>query len=204
MIYDKLAASPTATKDASDSKVMTLIGTDIERICLTWFMAIASLIPSVVQLGLAVWLLERQLGVVCVAPVILVLRMTLDLFIRLPMEYTNLFKVSTAATFRTAAFIDSRQKIWLQAVQTRVNYTAKVMGDLKSVKMLGLSDEFQKNIQGKRDVELDLSKKYRRLASFNICLGTLARDTAFFIKLTYFQPISPTASRHCLLSWRMC
>lgn len=92
MIYNKLAASPTATKDAGDSKVMTLIGTDIERICLTWFLAISSLIPSVVQLGLAVWLLERQLGVVCVAPVILVLRMTLELLMKTSMEYTNLLK----------------------------------------------------------------------------------------------------------------
>lgn len=85
-----------------------------------------------------------------------------------------------------------------------MNYTTKVIGDLKSVKMLGLSDELEKNIQEKRDVELDLSKKYRRLSSFNVCLGTLARDTTLFIKLTHSQPIFLTASRHCLLSWHMC
>lgn len=52
---------------------MTLIGTDVERICETWNFLIAELWPSVLQLAIGVWLLERELGAVCIAPVILAL-----------------------------------------------------------------------------------------------------------------------------------
>ncbi len=73
LIYEKLSHAPLGSAEASDSAVMTLIGTDVERIGETWYMFISEIWASVIQLSIAVWLLERQLGAVCVAPVILAL-----------------------------------------------------------------------------------------------------------------------------------
>ena len=65
----------------------------------------------------------------------------------------------------------ARQKLWLEAVQRRVNFTANVLSHMKQVKMLGLSDKMQQIIRKSRNAEIDRSKKYRRLSSFNICLS---------------------------------
>jgi hypothetical protein len=42
------------------------------RICEIWHETIAEILPNIVQLGVAVWLLYRQMGAVYVAPVIFV------------------------------------------------------------------------------------------------------------------------------------
>lgn len=73
LIYQKLAKSPTAGLDASDSAVMTLVGTDVEKISETWYLIVESFLPCAIQSAIAVWLLERQLGAVCVAPILLAL-----------------------------------------------------------------------------------------------------------------------------------
>ncbi len=65
----------------------------------------------------------------------------------------------------------ARQKHWLEAVQRRVNFTANVLSHMKQVKMLGLSDKMQQIIRKLRLAEIDRSKKFRRLSSFNICLS---------------------------------
>jgi len=70
LIYRKGLQLPSS--GASDSPVMTLIATDVERICEIWHLMILEVVPGSIQLGIAVWLLQRQLGAVCVAPVILV------------------------------------------------------------------------------------------------------------------------------------
>lgn len=73
LIYEKLSLAPAGSADASDSAVMTLIGTDVERIGETWYLLISEVWACVIQLVIAVWLLERQLGAVCIAPVMLAL-----------------------------------------------------------------------------------------------------------------------------------
>ena len=70
LAYQKSLQLPST--DTGDSPVMTLLGTDVERICEIWHEVIAEGIPSIIQLAIAVWLLYREMGAVCVAPVILV------------------------------------------------------------------------------------------------------------------------------------
>lgn len=72
LIYDKVVQSPS-TQAASDSAAMTLIGTDVERICETWHLVVAESWAGVIQLAFAVWLLQMQIGPVCVTPVIVAL-----------------------------------------------------------------------------------------------------------------------------------
>lgn len=55
--------------------------------------------------------------------------------------------------------------MWLEAIQNRVNFTSEVLGSMKSVKMLGLTEKLGSIMQAKRVTELELSKKFRRLSS---------------------------------------
>jgi len=70
LVYQK--SLQLSSTDTGDSPVMTLLGTDVERICEIWHEVIAEGVPNIIQLAIAVWLLYREMGAVCVAPVILV------------------------------------------------------------------------------------------------------------------------------------
>ena len=71
LIYEKIVQSPST--QVGDSAAMTLIGTDVERICETWHLVVAESWASVIQLAFAVWFLQMQIGPVCVTPVIVAL-----------------------------------------------------------------------------------------------------------------------------------
>ncbi|KAK9425219.1 putative ABC transporter [Seiridium unicorne] len=152
LIYEKIVQSPST--QVGESAAMTLIGTDVERICETWHLVVAESWASVIQLAFAVWFLQMQIGPVCVTPVVVAL-------------------VATAMSVRAAGFVTARQKVWLEAIQARINFTTHTLGSMRSVKMLGLSNKFESLIQGMRVTELDLSKRFRRLSSFNVCLVNL-------------------------------
>ncbi|TKW58921.1 Multidrug resistance-associated protein 1 [Colletotrichum tanaceti] len=165
LIYEKIAQSPST--QVGDSAAMTLISTDVERICETWHLVVAESWSSVIQLAFAVWFLQMQLGPVCVTPVIIAL-------------------VATAMSVRAAGFVTARQKVWLEAIQVRINFTAHTLGSMRSVKMLGLSNKFESLIQGMRVTELDLSKRFRRLSSFNVCLVNLPSLFSQFFTFAIF------------------
>lgn len=66
MIYKK---SGTLTiKDADPAASLTLMSADIERIVQGW-QTMHDIWANVIEIGLAIFLLERQLGVACVIPV---------------------------------------------------------------------------------------------------------------------------------------
>jgi ATP-binding cassette subfamily C (CFTR/MRP) protein 1 len=50
---------------------MTLMGTDVERIAETWYLLVVESWANILQLGIAIFLLERQLGAVCIAPILI-------------------------------------------------------------------------------------------------------------------------------------
>ncbi|KAK8144941.1 hypothetical protein G3M48_005104 [Beauveria asiatica] len=170
-IFNKLNNICTKAATDSGSPIMTLIGTDVERICETWSFLIAELWPAVLQLGVGVWLLERQLGAVCIAPVILAF-------------------VSTLICARASSLVRSRQGIWLKAVQRRVNFTSHALGNIKSIKLLGYTPSIQNMIQSQRAEELELSKKYRRLSSFNVCLVNVPNIISQLITFAAYAIVS--------------
>jgi ATP-binding cassette subfamily C (CFTR/MRP) protein 1 len=56
------------------SSPVSLIGADVERVMSTlqWVISTG---PNIIQVAVAIWILEIRLGVICVAPVIVVLSM---------------------------------------------------------------------------------------------------------------------------------
>ncbi|TQV92278.1 ABC multidrug transporter [Cordyceps javanica] len=154
LIYAKLIRSPAGAAETGDSAAITLIESDVEKIGETWFLLTSDLWACILQLGVSIWLLERQIGVI----------------------------FFTLASVRAAGFMTARQKRWLEAVQRRVNFTAHVLSHMKHVKMLGLSGKMQQIIHNFRIKEIDRSKKYRRL-SMNLpdTFGQLVTFAAFAI-----------------------
>jgi hypothetical protein len=67
MIYDYTMGMTAA--EISDSAAITLMGTDVERIVAN-LKNLHEAWASVIELGVAIWLLERQLGVACFIPLV--------------------------------------------------------------------------------------------------------------------------------------
>lgn len=55
-----------------ESKALTLMSTDIDRLIMS-LTAVCEIWARVIEMAIGVWLLERQLGWVCVAPIIVVI-----------------------------------------------------------------------------------------------------------------------------------
>lgn len=55
------------------------------------------------------------------------------------------------------------QKAWVERIEKRLTVTSTVLGDMKAVKMLGLSDVLFSIISTLRKVELKTSTKFRKL-----------------------------------------
>lgn len=67
MIYKK--SGTLGIKDADPAASLTLMSADIERIVQGW-QTMHDMWANVIEIALAIFLLERQLGVACVIPVI--------------------------------------------------------------------------------------------------------------------------------------
>lgn len=151
------------------------MGTDVARISETYNFLLIEALPAIVQLSVALYLLYSQLGAVCVAPIIITVRkynincVFISIF---PNLHTNgIVIVATGLSTQLAGLIGPRQKSWIQAMQRRINYTSEILGSMKNVKMLGLTDNMVSNIDNLRTDELAVSIKYRIVQSLDISLG---------------------------------
>lgn len=67
--------------------------------------------------------------------------------------------------------IAGRQRRWLQRTQKRVQFTTETVGRIRDAKMLGLAEYLSTTITTLRDEELNVSKAFRRVQTFKVCLG---------------------------------
>lgn len=70
--YEKMLIPPAA--DATDSTAMSPTGTDVQKIADTFYYIVVELIRSFIHVVVAVYILYLQLGLVCIAPVIVTIR----------------------------------------------------------------------------------------------------------------------------------
>ena len=141
------------------------MGTDVEQIAENLHLIITDLWANILQIGVAIYLLERQVGAVCIAPVILAIGKPSRIKILIHVKSLTSSAVSTLVTSKFSSYVTTRQKVWLEAIQQRVNFTSETLGSMKSVKMLGLTDKLGSIMQAMRERELRLSKRFRRLSS---------------------------------------
>jgi len=69
LIYDYSLVSPDGLYN--DSAAVTLMSTDIDRIA-TSMVVVHEIWSRIIEVAIAIWLLERQLGAVCIIPILLV------------------------------------------------------------------------------------------------------------------------------------
>jgi ATP-binding cassette subfamily C (CFTR/MRP) protein 1 len=67
--------------------------------------------------------------------------------------------------------VSTRQKNWLQATEKRINLTTSILGSIRNVKFLGLTEVMSSMIEALRIEEIEVSKKFRQLQSIRVCMG---------------------------------
>ncbi|KAJ5091867.1 hypothetical protein NUU61_006737 [Penicillium alfredii] len=153
MLYKK--ASCLRLTDADPANSITLMSADIERITQGW-QTLHDIWANIIEIALAIYLLERQLGVSCFVPVCVALAALIGSLIGM-------------------SFVVARQAKWLEAIERRISSTSGMLGAIKGVKMLGLQNSFMKFVHGLRIDELNISKKFRTLLVWNMGFAWLTR-----------------------------
>ncbi|KAL1981835.1 hypothetical protein VTN96DRAFT_2080 [Rasamsonia emersonii] len=166
--------------DVKDTAAIILMGTDVERIVAnlrniheTW--------ASILEVGVAIWLLERQVFVACIVPAIISLASVLAMV-----------PVSTRS--------GEAQKQWNKRVEKRLAVTSSMLGDMKAVKMLGLTDILFTLISKFRKIELKTSERFRKLIIWQVVFSNVPLDFAPFATFAVFAIISVVRKDGSLLS----
>lgn len=129
-----------------DSAALTLMSVDIERINLG-FRHLHDLWASVIQVAIASWMLYSQLGIVFLAPIVVVL-------------------VCVAALGFLMRFTADSQRAWMSGVQKRVAITAAVISAMKDIKISGLSTAVSGLVQNLRVEELAKGNTFRKIDTY--------------------------------------
>ncbi|KAF8857368.1 putative multidrug resistance protein [Acephala macrosclerotiorum] len=149
LIYDKTLTMQAGIAD--ESRSLTLMGTDIDRLVVS-LNSLCEAVPRLIELSIGIWLLAEKLGWPCVAPIVVVI-------------------ISIIASSRVTQLVGPRQRQWVAAIQRRVSMTSSMLGSMKSVKMMGLSDILTDTLQSQRVRELDLSKHFRVMGLWRMMLS---------------------------------
>ncbi|EED17225.1 multidrug resistance-associated protein, putative [Talaromyces stipitatus ATCC 10500] len=174
LVYD--ATLKLHSSKATDAAAVTHMSTDIDQITqgMTNFDVLWA---APIEVGLAIYILWREIGLACLAPVGIAVGCTLAAFL--------LGKLSRKA-----------QRVWVDAVQLRTTATVSMLNNIKGIRMSGLSSRFSTNIQDLRVKELAASKSYRHLTVLKNTIGTLPQVmgpiTAFviYVLVRQNQPVS--------------
>ncbi|TDZ20182.1 ABC transporter atnG [Colletotrichum orbiculare MAFF 240422] len=156
--------------ELKDGAAVTLMGTDVEQIVITFGM-FHEVWAAVVEVGIAVFLLERQIAVASVVPVIISLLCVVGV---VPISNT----------------IGRAQTVWLERLQERVAVTAAMISDMKAIKMLGLPGVLSGVVTELRRVELKGSEKFRQLLLWKLLVSNLPTQFAPFATFVIYSIIA--------------
>ncbi|KXJ95019.1 ABC transporter [Microdochium bolleyi] len=150
VIYQKALRLDLRSEGTSHEAAVTLVGTDAHTI-IQGLVQLHEVWSAVVEIGIGVYLLYRQLGLACVMPV----------------AVSFVILIITGAL---AVPTGKAQAAWIQASQERVTTTAKTIGSIKSLRISGLNDRAFEVIRQLRDEELSISRSCRLLLAAYLVL----------------------------------
>ncbi|KAJ5098890.1 hypothetical protein N7532_005891 [Penicillium argentinense] len=168
MLYKKASSLNLNETDPANS--LTLMSADVERITQGW-QTMHEIWGNSAEIALAIYLLERQLGISCIVPVCVAL-------------------VALVGSLIMMSFVVTRQAKWLEAIERRISSTSSMLGSIKGVKMLGLQNSFMSFVHGLRIDELNISKKFRTLLVWNMGFAWLTRIFAPIFTFGVYVAIS--------------
>ncbi|ETN41096.1 uncharacterized protein HMPREF1541_03031 [Cyphellophora europaea CBS 101466] len=149
LIYYKTLGVSIPT--AQESSAVTLMSTDVERSG-TGLRFMHEVWASPIDIGLAIYLLERQLGPAAAAPGVL-------------------FMLCSGAGLRVAASMGQRQKLWLESIERRIKATSDMLSSMKEVRMGGLQARMEDEIEKLRKEEIEISRKFKNALALIVCLS---------------------------------
>ncbi|KAH7152137.1 P-loop containing nucleoside triphosphate hydrolase protein [Dactylonectria estremocensis] len=149
LIYNKMMRLPTTY--LNESSAVALMGNDVETLTEKLHVLLVESWANTLTVGIAMYMLADQLGAVCVAPIITAI-------------------VSISLSSLVGKMTVPRQTVYQKATQGRINFTSEVLGSLKAVKMLGLTERFRDLIAQKRDEELAVGIHYRWVSVYANCI----------------------------------
>ncbi|KAM7193136.1 canalicular multispecific organic anion transporter 1 [Rhypophila sp. PSN 637] len=150
-IYRK--TTDAALSAADDKAALTLMSADVERI-IRGCLSVHEFWANTIQVALASWLLSRQLGAAFAAPLIVV-------------------GLCMGVTTVLAKYAMPKQKIWMAKLQKRVSLTANVIGQMKHIKISGLSDPIDESVHQMRMDELEAGNTFRRIIIVSVAVSYL-------------------------------
>ncbi|KAF4993969.1 hypothetical protein FGRMN_6100 [Fusarium graminum] len=148
-VYDKTISLHTAV--ANDSAALTLMNSDIERIKMG-LMPIHEYWANTIEVIVASWLLERQLGAAFAAPIVVVV-------------------LCIVASGGVASIAGRRQVAWMKTIEVRVAATATTIASMKALRISGMLSAVEKLIQGLREHELKIGGKWRLMLVIAVTLS---------------------------------
>lgn len=157
-IYNKTLVLESS--EVNPAAALTLISTDIETIK-DGIVRLHEVWASPIEIALAIYLLNRQLGAASSVPAGFAISTILLRLYALSLTLNRL--VAMAATIGVAVFMGKAQAKWIQASQERVARTAATIGSIKWIKLSGLTDSAFSVIRLLRIHELELSRRFRVL-----------------------------------------
>ncbi|RYP65462.1 hypothetical protein DL770_008992 [Monosporascus sp. CRB-9-2] len=159
---------------------LTLMGTDVERIVLN-FQTIHEVWASLVDIAIAIFLLQRQVSLACLVPGVV----------------TFIFVL---ATFKFSAWAKAAQRVWIENVERRLGVTTVMIGAMRTVKMLGLSEKMSNIISNFRTVEIDSSSRYRKILIGIIFSSVLPQNLAPMLTFAAFYAIAAVRDDNSILA----
>ena len=160
LLFNK--ATHLSLTSVEPSSALTLMSADIERI--TQGMQVGHEIwANMIEIGVAIYLLERQLGAACAIP------LGVALF-------------SLGGSVVASGLVMQRQALWLEAIERRIAATTAMLSSMKGVKMCGLTDVLRRDIQRLRVEEMDISKKFRKLLIWTMAFCTYPPFSSALLK----------------------
>ncbi|KAI8286526.1 ABC transporter [Colletotrichum sp. SAR11_57] len=141
-----------------DSAAVTLMGADVERIY-TGLRLMHEVWANAIQIGLASWLLQRQLGLAFLAPLVIVL---------------ICFFISFAISKRAVPY----QSAWMARVQKRIAATSAVLSNIKDLRVSGMIRPAAALVQREREDEIRVGERSRILIAISASSSQLPQAIA--------------------------
>ena len=143
----------TASYDLNESAAVTLMSNDLQRIT-DGLSQMHELWASVIEVAIGVWLLFREFGWALVGPLAVTL-------------------ATVFGTMVTSKRMGAAMGSWMGTVQLRIDACATVLGSVKELKMLGLTQKISAMLTRLRTVEIAESLVARRFLALQLTLANV-------------------------------
>ena len=141
-----------------DPAAVTLMGADVERIY-TGLRLMHEVWANAIQIALAGWLLQQQLGLAFLAPLVVVL-----------LGFVGSFALSRRAV--------RYQGAWMARVQARISVTSAVLAHIKDLRVSGMTSPAAALVQREREDEIRVGERSRVLIAISASLSQLPQAVA--------------------------